>query len=235
MIEMKGIGLIINKRNQSSLDWILFGILILSCVTIGFLYHCSVLLMFGGAAGGITAVTTGYMNHAVLKGLREAPFSDTMSIAYTLSDDGRVMYFDSERAEDADPRFLDGDIRRPLVSGPPYGPAYTVDPSAALLFNKKSEALSLILSLLLPGLGQIYNGQTTKGVVMLVAAILIAIFGVIPIIPLIAYIVLWFYGMYDAYTTAKEYNAYLLSTTASPRGEGDATQLARLSSSIGSM
>lgn len=51
---------------------------------------------------------------------------------------------------------------------------------------------------------------------MLVAAILIAIFGVILIIPLIAYIVLWFYGMYDAYTTAKEYNAYLLEHNGQP-------------------
>lgn len=92
----------------------------------------------------------------------------------------------------------------------------TIDSSAALLFNKKSEALALTLSLLIPGLGQIYNGQTTKGIIMLVAAILVAIVGVLLIIPLIVYVVLWIYGMYDAYTTAKEYNKYLLDHNGQP-------------------
>lgn len=106
-----------------------------------------------------------------------------------------------------------------VAGGAPRQSSGPIDSSAALLFNKKSEALALILSLLIPGLGQIYNGQTAKGVVMVVAAIIVAIIGVMLIIPLIVYIVLWIYGMYDAYTTAKEYNRYLLDHNGQPRGE----------------
>lgn len=95
-------------------------------------------------------------------------------------------------------------------TGGPY------DASAALMFNKKSEALSLILSLLVPGIGQIYNGQTTKGIVMLVAAILVGFLGVILIVPLLVYVVLWIYGMYDAYTVAKDYNRYLYDHNGQP-------------------
>ena len=46
---------------------------------------------------------------------------------------------------------------------------------ASIMVNKKSEALALILSLLIPGLGQIYNGQVSKGAMMIVAAIVCAV------------------------------------------------------------
>ena len=85
---------------------------------------------------------------------------------------------------------------------------------ASIMVNKKSEALSLILSLLIPGLGQIYNGQIKKGAIMLVAAIVCA-FVMFLFFPLaFLYLVLWIYGMYDAFKDAKEYNHFFSSRSA---------------------
>ena len=87
---------------------------------------------------------------------------------------------------------------------------------ASIMVNKKSEALSLILSLLIPGLGQIYNGQVKKGAIMIVAAVVCA-FVMFLFFPLsFLYLVLWIYGMYDAFKDAKEYNQYLLSHNGNP-------------------
>lgn len=87
---------------------------------------------------------------------------------------------------------------------------------ASIMVNKKSEALALILSLLIPGLGQIYNGQVSKGAMMIVAAIVCAVL-IFVFFPIgILYIVLWIYAMYDAFKDAKEYNQYLLSHNGNP-------------------
>ena len=87
---------------------------------------------------------------------------------------------------------------------------------ASIMVNKKSEALSLILSLLIPGLGQIYNGQVKKGAIMIVAAVVCS-FVMFLFFPLaFLYLVLWIYGMYDAFKDAKEYNQYLLSHNGNP-------------------
>lgn len=87
---------------------------------------------------------------------------------------------------------------------------------ASIMVNKKSEALALILSLLIPGLGQIYNGQVSKGAMMIVAAIVCAVL-IFVFFPIgILYIVLWIYSMYDAFKDAKEYNQYLLSHNGNP-------------------
>lgn len=87
---------------------------------------------------------------------------------------------------------------------------------ASIMVNKKGEALALILSLLIPGLGQIYNGQVSKGAMMIVAAIVCAVL-IFLFFPIgILYIVLWIYAMYDAFKDAKEYNQYLLSHNGNP-------------------
>ncbi len=55
------------------------------------------------------------------------------------------------------------------------------------------------LSFLLVGLGQLYNGQTLKGVIIFATAGILGVFlGVFGIFPI------WFYGMYDAYMVALE-------------------------------
>jgi hypothetical protein len=115
----------------------------------------------------------------------------------------------------------------PAASAPTQGPTYNYSPAAAAP-ARKEPVLSLLLSGLgtlllgLIGLGQIYNGQVKKGIILtainwvLWVVIIILYFGatlvtfgigslcclpllVLPLIP-------WFYAMYDAYVTADKIN-----------------------------
>ena len=86
-----------------------------------------------------------------------------------------------------------------------------VDANTAIMFNKKSEGLALILSLLICGLGQIYVGKATRGIGFLLGAIVLAVLSAFLFFPIIVAFVLWVYGMYDAYNLARQYNEYLLS------------------------
>ena len=81
---------------------------------------------------------------------------------------------------------------------------------ASIMVNKKSEALALILSLIIPGLGQIYNDETKKGIMMILGTIVLAVLTALIFFSAILYLVLWVWGMYDAFTQAKYYNQYLL-------------------------
>ncbi len=84
------------------------------------------------------------------------------------------------------------------------------------MINKKSEGLALILSFLIPGLGQIYVGKSSAGALMIVAAVILGMTTALLILPGIIYIALWIYGMYNAYVEAKEYNRYLLDHNGNP-------------------
>lgn len=75
--------------------------------------------------------------------------------------------------------------------------------AAALLLSgeaaaAKSPGIALLLSLLICGVGQMYNGQAGKGILMLVGCILAWLF-------LLGWIV-WIWSMVDAYSTAKQMN-----------------------------
>lgn len=66
----------------------------------------------------------------------------------------------------------------------------------------KNPTTALILSLLLSGLGQFYNGDTKKGIVMLVAGLLgWALTGGL------LSIAIWIWGMIDAYQVASQKTA----------------------------
>jgi TM2 domain-containing membrane protein YozV len=76
--------------------------------------------------------------------------------------------------------------------------------------TKKSAGVATILSFFIPGLGQIYNGQIGKGIGMIILAIIFGLLWSLVIgIPL--YLILWIYGMYDAYSTANKINAGAIS------------------------
>jgi TM2 domain-containing membrane protein YozV len=71
--------------------------------------------------------------------------------------------------------------------------------------TSRNPAASLLASLLIPGLGTIINGETGKGIVILVAwitgwVLILAIVGLI-VVPAV-----WVYGMYDAFQGARRYN-----------------------------
>ncbi len=64
--------------------------------------------------------------------------------------------------------------------------------------------LALIISLILPGIGSVYAGKTMMGIIIFVIAIILALLYTFVFYWLIIlYIIVWLYGMYDAYTTAK--------------------------------
>jgi len=63
----------------------------------------------------------------------------------------------------------------------------------------KNTFLSTILSFIIPGLGQIYNGQIFKGVIIFFAFLITFITCICPII-------IWIYGMYDAFNTSVKIN-----------------------------
>lgn len=70
----------------------------------------------------------------------------------------------------------------------------------------KSAGLAAVLSLILPGLGQIYNGQILKGIILI---IIDAINGALMfvLIGFITWPITVLYAVYDAYKTADRINA----------------------------
>ena len=69
----------------------------------------------------------------------------------------------------------------------------------------KNPGLAAVLSFFYTGLGQIYNGQIAKGILLLI------VYGAswLSMAVLIGFIttpIIWIYGMYDAYKTAERIN-----------------------------
>lgn len=70
----------------------------------------------------------------------------------------------------------------------------------------KSAGLAAVLSFLLPGLGQIYNGEILKGLILVVidainAALMLILVG------FVTHAITVIYAVYDAYKTADRINA----------------------------
>jgi TM2 domain-containing membrane protein YozV len=66
--------------------------------------------------------------------------------------------------------------------------------------NEKNPQIAVFCSSLIPGLGQVYNGETLKGFIFLFGTLL----GLFLI--LIPGLVVWIYSMYDAHITAGKMN-----------------------------
>ena len=65
--------------------------------------------------------------------------------------------------------------------------------------------LALIISFFLPGIGTVYAGNIMKGLIIFIVAVILGALATIFLLGIIAYIlyvIVWLYGMYDAYTTA---------------------------------
>lgn len=70
----------------------------------------------------------------------------------------------------------------------------------------KSPGIAAVLSFLIQGLGQIYNGQIFKGLVLVVLqAINLALMNVL--IGFVTYPIVLIYAVYDAYRVAERANA----------------------------
>jgi TM2 domain-containing membrane protein YozV len=71
--------------------------------------------------------------------------------------------------------------------------------------TSRNPAASLFASLLLPGLGTIINGETGKGVIILVGWITAWVL-VLALVGFILVPAVWIYAIYDAYQGARRYN-----------------------------
>ena len=72
--------------------------------------------------------------------------------------------------------------------------------------SAKSPVLAAILSFLFAGVGQIYNGETGKGIVFVSIELISLIVTIILPLLLILFIPFWIYAIYDAYKVAKQIN-----------------------------
>ena len=71
-------------------------------------------------------------------------------------------------------------------------------------------------SVIWPGLGQVYNGQVGRGIILIVVAVISAVavlngyhpprMGTLFYLGLFLFGILWIYGIYDAFNTAKSIN-----------------------------
>jgi TM2 domain-containing membrane protein YozV len=95
----------------------------------------------------------------------------------------------------------------PLSQPQQYLPANTggVQPQVIVVRSGKSSGLAAVLSFFWCGLGQIYNGQIGKGLI-LGFLYLVSLFLIIAVVGIITTPILWIYGMVDAYRTAEQMN-----------------------------
>ena len=87
---------------------------------------------------------------------------------------------------------------QPGFQAPPGG--YPVGGTGA-----KNPVISLVLSLVVPGLGTIINGEVGKGIGIMVG-FFVACLLIFVLIGLLAAPLVWGYGLYDAYKGAQKYN-----------------------------
>ena len=70
----------------------------------------------------------------------------------------------------------------------------------------KNPGTAAVLSFLITGMGQIYNGQIVKGIVLVVLQLInLALMSIL--IGYFTFFVLWVYGIVDAYRQAERLNA----------------------------
>jgi len=66
---------------------------------------------------------------------------------------------------------------------------------------EKNAALAALYSFIIAGMGQVYNGHTLKGVAIFLGTLVGIVVFVIP------GLLIWIFGVYDAYSSAKKMNA----------------------------
>lgn len=74
-------------------------------------------------------------------------------------------------------------------------------PTSVSFIPMKSGALAIVLALLIPGAGQIYAEHVVRGVIVLLVTMVTIVF--------VFGLVLWIYGIVDAYLLVKKWNESL--------------------------
>lgn len=62
-----------------------------------------------------------------------------------------------------------------------------------------------MLSFIIPGLGQIYNGEIGKGIAIIIGSVILWMFFWL-LIPLLILLIIYIWSIYDAYKTAQNIN-----------------------------
>ena len=90
-------------------------------------------------------------------------------------------------------------------------------PETRVVVRRKGTFVAPLLSLLLTGLGQMYDGQFGRGLAFLIGVLVLHFVGPFFLcIPNIIAFGIQIYAVYDAYRLAKEYNAYVEAHNARP-------------------
>lgn len=112
--------------------------------------------------------------------------------------------------------------------GPPpqYGPQpyaqqpYGQQPYGQPMYQMaqmKNAGIAAVLAFLIAGLGHIYLGLITTGIMYIILMVVLWILGIFTFgIGFIIYIVFWLWQIYDAYNKANQYNAALQQTGRAP-------------------
>lgn len=76
-----------------------------------------------------------------------------------------------------------------------------------VLGNVPNPMLAVIISFFLPGIGSIVTGKTLMGIIIFILALISwAAIYFVGAIAFILYMIVWLYGLYDAYSGAKTMN-----------------------------
>ena len=71
--------------------------------------------------------------------------------------------------------------------------------------TKKNPGLAAVASFFFSGLGQIYNGEILKGVLLMVIQVINVLLMCV-VIGFLTYPLVWIYGIWDAYKSAEKFN-----------------------------
>lgn len=96
-----------------------------------------------------------------------------------------------------------------VPQGSPYGGNNYPEPL-------KSAGIGIILSFLFVGLGHLYAGQISKGIILFVVSVVLMTLSILFIFPLFAVFILWIWAMYDVNNTIKQYNQHIRNTGNPP-------------------
>lgn len=101
-------------------------------------------------------------------------------------------------------------------------PKSSVDSAVETLLEGGNPFVAALLSAIFPGLGQIYNRELERGLVLVVATIFAA-FSTLVFVGFILFPAVWLFAIYDAYTRAELRAAQLRETEADvPESMSDA-------------
>lgn len=81
-------------------------------------------------------------------------------------------------------------------------PRSSVDSALEDVLDGGNPFVAAVLSMLFPGLGQIYNRELERGILFIVA-MLVAFVSVFALVGFVLVPAVWLYGIYDAYTRAE--------------------------------